>query len=325
MTAVSSPAAVAFSGEPGSFAEDAVLAAFGEVPRRRRARLPGRLRGGDRGRGHGRRRADRERRRRHDPGDAGPAAGARPGHRRRGRRPRPALPGRAAGAGDRGHRAGLVARPGARAGERLPPLAAVDARLDVQHRRRRQGHRGAWGAGQRGGPLAACRGAVRAGDPGRGHRLGPREPDTVLARGAAGRVRAGRSGRGGWLPDDRGVRGPERARHAAGRAPLVRGSGRQPLQARVTTQPRNAPGSTCSGPTSTARSTTRPPRTPWPTCAPGRRSSASSAPTGAPRTRGPRTRVAGRRGPGTAGSAPPGRRPRSGRPRGCGTTCGSTG
>jgi prephenate dehydratase len=33
MTAVSSPVAVAFSGEPGSFAEDAVLRAFGEVAR----------------------------------------------------------------------------------------------------------------------------------------------------------------------------------------------------------------------------------------------------------------------------------------------------
>ncbi|MEA2632917.1 MAG: hypothetical protein QOE66_3136, partial [Chloroflexota bacterium] len=33
MTAVSSSVAVAFSGEPGSFAEDAVLRAFGEVAR----------------------------------------------------------------------------------------------------------------------------------------------------------------------------------------------------------------------------------------------------------------------------------------------------
>ena len=170
MTAVSSSVAVAFSGEPGSFAEDAVLRAFGEVERIGVPGFPAVFDAVARWRGVGRRRPDRERRRRHDPGDARPAPRQRPRHRRRGGRARPALPRGAARPADRGHRARLVPRPGPRAGQRLPALAAVDAGLDLQHGRRRQGHRGAGRARERRRPLPAGGGTLRAGGAGRRHR-----------------------------------------------------------------------------------------------------------------------------------------------------------
>ena len=79
---------VAYAGEPGAFAEDAVLAAFGDVARVSLGGFREVFEAVTAGRGRGRRGPDRERHQRHGPRELRPAARARARDRRRGRRAR---------------------------------------------------------------------------------------------------------------------------------------------------------------------------------------------------------------------------------------------
>ena len=90
-----------------------------------------------------------------------------------------ALPGGAARAAPRRHRAGLLAHPGTRPGRGVPASPAVAAAVDLQHGRRRQGHRRSRRARRGGRPVAAGGGAVRARDPRRRDRRPAGQPDAL--------------------------------------------------------------------------------------------------------------------------------------------------
>ena len=189
---------IAYAGEPGAFAEDAVLAAFGDVERVSVGGVPRGVRerrGGPRGR---RRRPDRERHQRHGPRELRPSPRARPRHPGRGRRPGQPLPGRPAGPAARRHRARLLAHPGARPGGSVPAAAAVAAPDHLQHRGRRQGDRRSRRARCGGRPLAQGRRALRPRGPRRRHRRPTRQPDPVRRphRPDAGPPPSCRPGRG---------------------------------------------------------------------------------------------------------------------------------
>ena len=126
---------IAFAGEPGSFAEDAVLAAYPDAEARPVPLFEDVVRAVVRRPGGGRRAAHRERRRRRRPRGLRPAARQRGRRRRRGHRAGAALPGRAARPGPRRHRARLLAHPGPRPGRAVPALASLDAARGDEHGR----------------------------------------------------------------------------------------------------------------------------------------------------------------------------------------------
>ncbi len=165
---------------------------------------------------------------------------------------------------------------------RAPAVAAAD---HLQHGRCRQGDRRSRRA-RRGGRAVAARGRpVRAGGAGAPRSATSREPDPVR------RPRPARMRR---LPplaiapeahaahDPRRGR-PQRARHAPGGAPHLRGPRAQHEQARVATRAASAPGSTSSGSTSTPPSRMPRPRPAWPSWPTSPRCAACSAATPAPR------------------------------------------
>ena len=194
------PPVVAYSGEPGAFAEDAVRAYFGEEI----ATLPiGGFRGVFEAVADGRAVAGvvpienvvngtvRENYdlllefAARDPG--------------RGGRARATLPRRAPG-GDAGRdRARLLARPGAGPGRRLPAHPAVDAPHDVQHGRRREGDRRAGRArARRPSSRRAPRRSSGCRGPRRRHPGRSRQPDPLPGRRASGGRRCPRRSRPPW-------------------------------------------------------------------------------------------------------------------------------
>ena len=160
-----------------------------------------------------------------------------------------ALPGPA----PRRHRAGLLAHPGARPGRGVPAHPAVAAPDDLQHGRRRQGHR-------RRAASAARRPSCRRG-PRRcsASRSWPTRSATCRATGpgssswpARDAARSPLAVAGDASPDDARRRGPQRAGHAARGPAGLRRPRPQHAQARVATRAASGPGNTSSGSTSTA-------------------------------------------------------------------------
>ena len=147
-----------------------------------------------------------------------------------------ALPGQTA----HRHRARLFAHPGARPGGAVPALAAVATAHDVQHGGCGPGHRGARRARRRGRPVAAGRGIVRAGGPGRRDRRPAGQPDALPGPGPVGR--AGTSAVRGADAGSRRTTLVVAVRNEPGT--LLRGPARlrrpsaQHAQARVATEPR---------------------------------------------------------------------------------------
>ena len=170
---------VAYAGEPGAFAEDAVIAAFGDVAR---VSLGGFrevfeiVTSGAADAGvvpienviNGTVRENYDLLLEHDLEIRGEVVV-----------PVAALPGGAPGAAPRRHRTGLLAHPGPRSGRGVPASTPVAAAVDLQHGRCREGDRRSRRAWRGGRPVAASRGPVRARDPRRRDRRPAGEPDAL--------------------------------------------------------------------------------------------------------------------------------------------------
>ena len=243
---------IAYAGEPGAFAEDAVLAAFGDVRGSRwrsfRAVFEA-VAGGDAAAGmipienviHGTVRENYDLLLEFDLIIHGEVVV-----------PVDLCPGGPARAAARGHRAGLLAHPGARPGGGLParPTVAALSTYNTAGAGKAIADRGERGAAAVLSPRAAALFGLEVLADGIGDLPDNRTRFLVLARpgdtAAALRRPADPSAH-----DDRRRRA-QRARHAAGRPPRPRRPRAQHAQVGVATAAASVPGSTSSGSTSTA-------------------------------------------------------------------------
>ena len=255
MSPAARPRLIAYAGEPGAFAEDAVLAASATSTRVSLGSFREVFEAVAAGDGRRRRGPDRERHQRHGPRELRPAARARPRDPRRGRRAGRALPGGPARASGSTTSSASI-RTSRRSGRRrrscargrgsscrptTPPAPARPSRIAASAAPRPSSRRGpppcsasrSWPTGS-----ATC----RATGPGSWSWPGPAPvPPALRPTGDA-------------PPDDARGRRPQRTRDAAGGPAGHRGARPEHAQARVAARAASGPGSTCSGSTSTGTS-----------------------------------------------------------------------